>query len=194
MEELCGRRGFRHKLGGCTCCCWRCPDPAAAASKLKRVLQVQMLQQLPGCVCKSSSSLPPLSFHGIRAWYRLRVEQQAQEAKEGQQEVIISSPFVFATASVSGALREAPANDIESRSCLELFGKHQQTTSDRGAVWSSSGSTSKRHRIEELSGALREAPANDIESRSCLRQDEAIGTVRNFGAETAFLHHLDLCF
>jgi hypothetical protein len=27
------------------------------------VLQLQMLQQLPGCVCKSSSSLPPLSFH-----------------------------------------------------------------------------------------------------------------------------------
>jgi hypothetical protein len=43
-------------------------------------------------------------------------------------------------------------------------------------------------------GALREAPANDIGSRSCLRQDEAIGTVQNFGAETAFLHHLDLCF
>ncbi len=34
------------------------------------------------CVCKSSSSLPPLSFHGIRAWCRLRAEQQAQEAKE----------------------------------------------------------------------------------------------------------------
>ncbi len=43
-------------------------------------------------------------------------------------------------------------------------------------------------------GALRELPANDIGSRSCLRQDESIGTVRNFGAETAFLHHLDLCF
>ncbi len=48
-------------------------------------------------------------------------------------------------------------------------------------------------------GALQEASANDIESRSCLCQDEAIGIVynffgRNFGAETAFLHHLDLCF
>jgi hypothetical protein len=31
-------------------------------------------QQEPECVCKSSSSLPPLSFHGIRAWYRLRAE------------------------------------------------------------------------------------------------------------------------
>jgi hypothetical protein len=43
-------------------------------------------------------------------------------------------------------------------------------------------------------GALWDAPANDIGSRSCLRQDEAVGTIRNFGAETAFLHHLDLCF
>ncbi len=43
-------------------------------------------------------------------------------------------------------------------------------------------------------GALREAPANDIGSRSYLHQDEAIGTIRNFGAETAFLHHLNLCF
>ncbi len=120
-----------------------------------------MLQQQPECVCKSSSSLPPLSFHGIRAWYRLRVEQQAQEAKEGQQEVIISSPF-------------------RVRHCIR--------------VWSSSRSTSKRHRIEELSGARREAPTNDIGSRIRLRQDEAIGTIRNFGAETAFLHHLDLCF
>jgi hypothetical protein len=82
-------------------------------------------------VCKSSSSLSPLSFHGIRAWYRLRAEQQAQEAKEAvrQQEVVISSPLVFATTPVS-----------------ELFGRHRQTTSDRGAV------------------ALREAPANDIRS------------------------------
>jgi hypothetical protein len=67
------------------------------------------------CVCKSSSYLPPQSFHGIRAWYRLRAEQQAKEAKEAvqQQEVIISSPFVFTTTPMS-----------------ELFGKHRQTTSD----------------------------------------------------------------
>ncbi len=146
-RSCCGWRVFRHKLGGCTCCCWRCPDPTSPASNL--------VLQLPWCVCKSSSSLPPLSFHGIRAWYRLRAEQQAQEAKEGQQEVIISSPFVFAIASLSGALREAPTNDIGSRSCLELFGKHQRTTSDRGAVWSSSGSTSKRHRIEDSSSPRR---------------------------------------
>jgi len=64
--------------------------------------------------------LSPLSFHGIKAWYRLRAEQQAQEAKEAvqQQEVIISSPFVFATTPMS-----------------ELFGRHMQTTSDRGAVF-----------------------------------------------------------
>jgi len=63
---------------------------------------------------------PPLSFHGIKAWYRLRAKQQAQEAKEAirQQEVIISSPFVFATTPVS-----------------KLFGRHQQTTSDQGAVF-----------------------------------------------------------
>jgi hypothetical protein len=63
---------------------------------------------------------PSLSFHGIKAWCRLRAEQQAQEAKEAvrQQEVIISSPFVFATTPV-----------------LKLFGKHRQTTSDRGAVF-----------------------------------------------------------
>jgi hypothetical protein len=42
--------------------------------------------------------------------------------------------------------------------------------------------------------ALREAPANDIGSRSYLRQDEAIGIVRNFGVEIAFLYHFDLCF
>jgi hypothetical protein len=63
---------------------------------------------------------PPLSFHGIKAWYRLRAEQQAKEAKEAvrQQEVIISSPFMFTTTPV-----------------LELFGRHWQTTSDRGAVF-----------------------------------------------------------
>jgi len=63
---------------------------------------------------------PPLSFHGIRAWYRLRAEQQAQEAKEAvrQQKVIISSPFVFATTPMS-----------------EFFRRHRQTTSDQGAVF-----------------------------------------------------------
>ncbi len=69
-----------------------------------------------GHVCLQELKLsPPLSFHGIRAWYRLRAEQQAQEAKEAirQQEVIIFSPFVFATTPVS-----------------ELFGRHRQTTSD----------------------------------------------------------------
>ncbi len=74
-----------------------------------------------GRVCLQELKLsPPLSFHGIRAWYKLKVEQQAQEAKEAvqQQEVIISSPFVFAITPVS-----------------ELFGRHQQMTSDRGAVF-----------------------------------------------------------
>jgi hypothetical protein len=72
-----------------------------------------------GCLQELKLS-PPLSFHGIRAWYRLRAEQQAQEAKEAiqQQEVIISSPFMFATTPVS-----------------ELFERHRQTTSDRGAVF-----------------------------------------------------------
>jgi len=72
-------------------------------------------------VCLQELKLsPPLSFHGIRTWYKLRAKQQAQEAKEAvrQQEVIISSPFVFATTPVS-----------------ELFGRHRQTTSDRGAVF-----------------------------------------------------------
>jgi hypothetical protein len=61
------------------------------------------------------------SFHGIRAWYRLKAEQQAQEAKEAirRQEVIISSPFMFTTTPMS-----------------EHFGRHQQTTSDQGAVFS----------------------------------------------------------
>jgi len=67
-----------------------------------------------------AQAFSPLSFHGIRAWYTLRAEQQAQEAKEAvrQQEVIISSPFVFATTPV-----------------LELFGRHWQTTLDRGAIF-----------------------------------------------------------
>jgi hypothetical protein len=105
LEDLLSSRMFSHKLCRCTCSCWRCHDPAAATAKV-------CLQEL-----KLS---PPLSFHGIRAWYRLRVEQQAQEAKEAvrQQEVIISSPFVFATTPVS-----------------ELFGRHRQRTSDRGAVF-----------------------------------------------------------
>jgi hypothetical protein len=34
-----------------------------------------------GCLQELKLS-PPLSFHDIRAWYRLRAEQQAQEAKE----------------------------------------------------------------------------------------------------------------
>ncbi len=34
-RSCCGWRVFfRHKLGGCTCCCWRCPDPTAPASNL----------------------------------------------------------------------------------------------------------------------------------------------------------------
>jgi hypothetical protein len=73
------------------------------------------------CVCLQEHKLsPPQSFHGIRAWYRLRAEQQAQKAKEvvRRQEVIISSPFVFTITPVS-----------------ELFGRHWQTTSDRGAVF-----------------------------------------------------------
>jgi hypothetical protein len=58
--------------------------------------------------------------HGIRAWYRLRVEQQAQEAKEvvQWQKVIIFSPFVFTTTPV-----------------LELFGRHQKMTLDQGAIF-----------------------------------------------------------
>jgi hypothetical protein len=72
-------------------------------------------------VCLQELKLfPPKSFHGIRAWNRLKAEQQAQEAKEAvrQQEVIISSPFVFTTTLVS-----------------ELFGRHRQMTSDRGVVF-----------------------------------------------------------
>jgi hypothetical protein len=68
------------------------------------------------------------------------------------------------------------------------------------------GTTARGHHLFPLRvrhytrvGVLWEAPANDIGSRSYLRQDEAIGIVynifgRNFGAETAFLHHLNLCF
>jgi hypothetical protein len=35
------------------------------------------------CVCNSSSSPPPpQSFHGIRAWHRLKAEQQAEKTKD----------------------------------------------------------------------------------------------------------------
>jgi hypothetical protein len=90
------------------------------------------------CVCKSSSSLP-LSFHGIRAWCRLRAEQQAQKAKEAvlQQEVIISSPFVFATTLVS-----------------ELFGRHRQTTSDRGVVFTKVLGAEKHRRFRSMLGVM----------------------------------------
>jgi hypothetical protein len=113
-------------------CIWR-PDRSGADRDLLQQLELQLLYD--PCVadrarCKQVTSaagaavvaraqaLSPLSFHGIRAWYRQRAEQQAQEAKEAvrQQEVIISSPFMFATTPVS-----------------ELFGRHWKTTSDRGA-------------------------------------------------------------
>jgi hypothetical protein len=73
------------------------------------------------CVCLQELKLsPPQSFHGIKAWYMLRAEQQAQEAKEAvrRQEVIILSPFMFTTTPMS-----------------ELFERHRQTTSDRGAIF-----------------------------------------------------------
>jgi len=69
----------------------------------------------------------PLSFHGIRAWYRLRAEQQAQEAKEAvrQQKVIISSPFVFATTPCRSSSGDTgKRHRIEE---LSLFGRTKQT-------------------------------------------------------------------
>ncbi len=45
------------------------------------------------CVCLQELKLsPPQSFHGIRAWYRLRAEQQAQEAKEAVRQQSSSLP------------------------------------------------------------------------------------------------------
>jgi hypothetical protein len=75
----------------------------------------QVTSAAGAAVATRAQALSPLSFHGIRAWYRQRAEQQAQEAKEAvrQQEVIISSPFVFATTPMS-----------------KLFRRHWQTTSD----------------------------------------------------------------
>jgi len=100
-------------------CCRLGGSVTSSVGVLAAAGDVLTQQQQPECVCKSSSS-PPLSFHGIRAWYRLRAEQQAQEAKEAvrQQEVINSSPFMFATTLVS-----------------ELLGRHRQTTSDQGVVF-----------------------------------------------------------
>ncbi len=67
-----------------------------------------------------AQALSPLSFHGIRAWYRLKAEQQAQEVKGGGTTARGRHLFPLRVRHYTrvGALREAPANDIGSRSCL----------------------------------------------------------------------------
>ncbi len=71
------------------------------------------------CVCLQELKLSPTqSFHGIRAWYRLRPASTRSKGGGTAARGHHLFPFRFHYYTRVRALREAPANDIGSRSCL----------------------------------------------------------------------------
>ncbi len=169
----------------CRRCIWRL-DRSSADRDLLLQLELQWLYD--PCVadrarCKqvtlaarSSSSFPP-----IFSWYQSLVQAKGWAISKRSQgggtttRVHHLFPLCLRHYTRVGALREALANNIGSRSCL----RHYTCV---GALWEALANNIRSRsclchytRVR----ALREALANNIGLRSCLRQDEAIsqGTI-----------------
>ena len=138
------------------------------------------------CVCvlaRAQALFSPTSFHGIRAWFRLREARQAQEGGS----VSWYQEKGFLNSALAKRVQRKAQNQAGSGA---QEGWRKELTISSPLCW-------LLHPCRELFGG----GANDIGFRSCLHRIEGAGELynpldfgQNFGAKIAFWVHLDLRF